>query len=35
MLKDINERYHIDGYVFGPADDRSEAEKLISHLFRR
>lgn len=32
MSKDINERYNIDGYVFGPAGNYTEAEKLIIQL---
>lgn len=32
MLNDINERYDIDGYVFGPAESKEEANKLIKSM---
>jgi hypothetical protein len=32
MLKDINEKYGIDGYVFGPADNKEEANESIRQM---
>lgn len=32
MLKEVNSRYDIDGYVFGPADDKEEANELIKEM---
>ncbi len=32
MLNGINEKYGINGYVFGPADNKEEANELIKQM---